>query len=33
MADVIADHVLGRALHRRQASNHIVREWTGATHG
>jgi tetrahydromethanopterin:alpha-L-glutamate ligase len=33
MAEAIADHVLGRALRRRQASDHIVREWTGATHG
>ncbi len=33
MAEVIADHVLGRALRRRRASDHIVRERTGATHG
>jgi ribosomal protein S6--L-glutamate ligase len=33
MAEVIADHVLGRALRRRRTSDHIVRERTGATHG
>jgi ribosomal protein S6--L-glutamate ligase len=33
MAEEIADHVLGRALRRRKASDHIVRERTGATHG
>jgi tetrahydromethanopterin:alpha-L-glutamate ligase len=33
MAEAIADHVLGRALRRRLASDHIVRERTGATHG
>jgi tetrahydromethanopterin:alpha-L-glutamate ligase len=34
MAEVIAEHVLGRALRRRGASNHIhVRERIGATHG
>jgi ribosomal protein S6--L-glutamate ligase len=33
MAEPIADHVLGRALHRRRTSDHIVREGTGATHG
>ncbi|MGC3998289.1 MAG: RimK family alpha-L-glutamate ligase [Anaeromyxobacter sp.] len=33
MAEAIADHVLGRALRRRMASDHIVRERTGATHG
>jgi ribosomal protein S6--L-glutamate ligase len=33
MAEDIADHVLGRALRRREASDHIVRERTGATHG
>jgi tetrahydromethanopterin:alpha-L-glutamate ligase len=33
MADAIAEHVLGRALRRRRTSDHIVRDWTGATHG
>ena len=33
MAEEIAEHVLGRALRRREASDHIVRERTGATHG
>ena len=33
MAEDIADHVLGRALRRRQASDHIHRGATGATHG
>jgi ribosomal protein S6--L-glutamate ligase len=33
MADAIAEHVLGRALRRRVASDHIVPECTGATHG
>ncbi len=33
MAEVIADHVLARALRRQQTSDHIVRERTGATHG
>jgi ribosomal protein S6--L-glutamate ligase len=33
MAEDIAEHVLGRALRRREASDHIVRERTGATHG
>lgn len=33
MAEPIAEHVLGRALRRRRASDHIVRERTGATHG
>jgi tetrahydromethanopterin:alpha-L-glutamate ligase len=35
MAEAIADHVLGRALRRRKASDHIVRErtGTGAIHG
>jgi ribosomal protein S6--L-glutamate ligase len=34
MAEVIAGHVLGRALRRRQSSDHIVREGTtGAIHG
>jgi ribosomal protein S6--L-glutamate ligase len=33
MADVIADHVLGRALRRRKASDHLERERTGATNG
>lgn len=34
MAEAIAEHVLGRALRRRRASNHVVmRERTGATHG
>jgi ribosomal protein S6--L-glutamate ligase len=34
MAEAIAEHVLGRALRRRQASDHIVRgRTTGAIHG
>jgi tetrahydromethanopterin:alpha-L-glutamate ligase len=34
MAEVIAGHVLGRALRRRRSSDHIVRERsTGAIHG
>jgi tetrahydromethanopterin:alpha-L-glutamate ligase len=34
MAEVIAEHVLGRALRRRKASDHIVRgRTTGAIHG
>jgi ribosomal protein S6--L-glutamate ligase len=33
MAETIADHVLARALRRAHASDHIVRERTGATHG
>lgn len=33
MSEAIADHVLARALRRRRASEHIVRERTGATHG
>jgi ribosomal protein S6--L-glutamate ligase len=34
MAEVIAEHVLGRALRRRQTSDHIVRDRsTGAIHG
>ena len=33
MAEAIAEHVLGRALRRRVASDHIVPDWTGATHG
>jgi ribosomal protein S6--L-glutamate ligase len=34
MAEVIAEHVLGRALRRRRGSDHIVRERsTGAIHG
>jgi ribosomal protein S6--L-glutamate ligase len=33
MAEVIADHVLARALRQLRASDHIVRERTGATHG
>jgi tetrahydromethanopterin:alpha-L-glutamate ligase len=34
MAEVIAGHVLGRALRRRQSSDHIVRgRTTGAIHG
>ncbi len=33
MAAAIAEHVLGRALRRRRASDHIVPDWTGATHG
>jgi len=33
MAEAIADHVLARALRRLRASDHIVRERTGATHG
>jgi ribosomal protein S6--L-glutamate ligase len=34
MAEVIAEHVLGRALRRRRASDHIVRgRTTGAIHG
>jgi tetrahydromethanopterin:alpha-L-glutamate ligase len=34
MAEVIAEHVLGRALRRRRSSDHIVRERsTGAIHG
>jgi tetrahydromethanopterin:alpha-L-glutamate ligase len=34
MAEVIAEHVLGRALRRRKASDHMVRgRTTGAIHG
>jgi tetrahydromethanopterin:alpha-L-glutamate ligase len=33
MAEAIAEHVLGRALRRRGASDHIVPDCTGATHG
>jgi tetrahydromethanopterin:alpha-L-glutamate ligase len=35
MAEAIAEHLLGRALRRRGASDHIEseRDWTGATHG
>jgi ribosomal protein S6--L-glutamate ligase len=33
MAEAIADHVLGRALRRHKASDHIVRERTGASNG
>jgi tetrahydromethanopterin:alpha-L-glutamate ligase len=33
MAEIIADHVLARALRRLRTSDHIVRERTGATHG
>jgi tetrahydromethanopterin:alpha-L-glutamate ligase len=34
MAEAIAEHVLGRALRRRGASDHIVPDWTtGATNG
>jgi tetrahydromethanopterin:alpha-L-glutamate ligase len=33
MAEAIAEHVLGRALRRRVASDHIVPDCTGATHG
>ncbi|WP_242344037.1 RimK family alpha-L-glutamate ligase [Anaeromyxobacter terrae] len=33
MAEAIAEHVLGRALRRRVASDHIVPDWTGATNG
>jgi ribosomal protein S6--L-glutamate ligase len=34
MAEVIAEHVLGRALRRRRSSDHIVLERsTGAIHG
>jgi ribosomal protein S6--L-glutamate ligase len=34
MAEAIAEHVLGRALRRRQSSDHIVRgRTTGAIHG
>ncbi len=33
MAEVIADHVLARALPRLRTSDHIVRERTGATNG
>jgi ribosomal protein S6--L-glutamate ligase len=35
MAEAIAEHLLGRALRRRRASEQIEseRDWTGATHG
>jgi ribosomal protein S6--L-glutamate ligase len=35
MAEAIAEHLLGRALRSRRASDHIQseRDWTGATHG
>ena len=33
MAEAIAEHVLGRALRRRRASDHLGPDWTGATHG
>ncbi len=33
MAEDIAEHVLGRALHRRRGEGHIHRGATGATHG
>jgi tetrahydromethanopterin:alpha-L-glutamate ligase len=33
MADVIVDHVLGRAVRRPRASELAAHEWNGATHG